>query len=249
LSDLKPWAELTALATHALEPTSPLKVWFDLGAAIGGYRIRLTRQDATEPLPSLKPILDLLRSKIADAGEALPKLQNLLHLAGTLDGSDPPALFHKVVALEVQGEVIEERVPVDALLMNEFLKQLDALVQDELSSLTTTQESGAQPQPLSTVGDAADGLKPTWVKEEWEIRKGDTLVKKFKREAPNAFRVLDAFQEEGWPSSILDPLPGTVDQGSDQQRRHDTIKSLNKHQNQIRFSGDGSGERFSWKWH
>jgi len=55
------------------------------------------------------------------------------------------------------------------------------------------------------------------------------------------------FQEEDWPGRIDDPLcPNRTDP---QQRLHDTVRALNRHQlhKRIRFSRDGTGEGVVWK--
>jgi len=80
-----------------------------------------------------------------------------------------------------------------------------------------------------------------------ELRVGDQLVKHFKSPAPNQQVILSAFEEEGWPPRIDDPLPPHPDQDS-KRRLNDTIKSLNRHQKSrlIHFEGDGTGEGVRW---
>ena len=60
--------------------------------------------------------------------------------------------------------------------------------------------------------------------------------------------VLSAFEEEGWPPAIDDPLPPQVDQ-EPKRRLRDTIKSLNTNQLNpiLSFRGDGSGLRILWE--
>jgi hypothetical protein len=66
--------------------------------------------------------------------------------------------------------------------------------------------------------------------------------------AANQERVLAAFEEEGWPVHIDDPLPPSPDQDS-KRRLHDTINSLNRNQKcpLIRFVGDGTGQGVRWE--
>ncbi len=88
---------------------------------------------------------------------------------------------------------------------------------------------------------------PRWDTERQEFYVGSRLVKAFKLPSPNQEAVLSAFQEEGWPPRIDDPLPPHLE--IDPKRRlHDTIKSLNRSQKRrlIRFTGDGSGEGVGW---
>jgi hypothetical protein len=60
--------------------------------------------------------------------------------------------------------------------------------------------------------------------------------------------VLNAFEEEGWPARIDDPLPPHSDQDP-KRRLNDTIKCLNRKQVRelLRFHGDGSGEGILWE--
>jgi hypothetical protein len=80
-----------------------------------------------------------------------------------------------------------------------------------------------------------------------ELRLGELVVKQFKVPAANQERVLAAFQEEGWPRRIDDPLPPSPD--LDPKRRlHETISSLNRNllRPWIRFHGDGTGQGVRW---
>jgi hypothetical protein len=91
-------------------------------------------------------------------------------------------------------------------------------------------------------------LKPKWDRARQELRLGDIVVKQFKVPAANQERILAAFEEDGWPVRIDDPLPPTSEQDS-KRRLHDTINSLNRNQkqNRIRFLGDGSGQGVLWQ--
>jgi hypothetical protein len=95
---------------------------------------------------------------------------------------------------------------------------------------------------------AADPVRPRWDRDRQELRLGYVVVKQYKVPAPNQERVLAAFEEEGWPVHVDDPLPpsGELDP---KRRLHDTINSLNRNQKAglIRFSGDGSGEGIRWE--
>jgi hypothetical protein len=90
--------------------------------------------------------------------------------------------------------------------------------------------------------------RPRWDADRQELRFGSDLVKQYKVPAPNQEMILAAFEEEGWPQRIDDPIPPAGD--SDPKRRlHDTIVSLNRKQKRrrIRFLGDGSGEGVRWE--
>jgi len=90
-------------------------------------------------------------------------------------------------------------------------------------------------------------LGPVWDATRQELRVNGLLVKQFKSPAANQETVLAAFQEEGWPPRIDDPLPphSLLDP---KRRLHDTIKCLNRNQKHplIHFRGDGRGEGVLW---
>lgn len=90
--------------------------------------------------------------------------------------------------------------------------------------------------------------KPRWDRERQELRLGEIVIKQFKVPAANQERILAAFEEDGWPVRIDDPLPPSSEQDS-KRRLHDTINSLNRNQkrNLIRFLGDGSGQGVRWE--
>lgn len=90
--------------------------------------------------------------------------------------------------------------------------------------------------------------KPSWDSDRQELRVGTIVVKQFKVPAVSQETILAAFQEEGWPVRIDDPLPPHPAQDS-KRRLHDTINSLNRNQKEplIRFLGDGSGQGVRWE--
>jgi hypothetical protein len=88
---------------------------------------------------------------------------------------------------------------------------------------------------------------PKWDCCRHEFRVGGVLVKAFRVPSPNQETILAAFEEEGWPPRVDDPLPPRPDLDS-KRRLHDTVKSLNRNQKTrlIRFTGDGTGEGVCW---
>ena len=101
--------------------------------------------------------------------------------------------------------------------------------------------------PHNTV-DPRNTPLPSWHRDRRELRLGHVVVKQFKVPAPNQETILAAFDEEGWPFRIDDPLPPQADQDS-KRRLHDTINKLNRHQKQplIHFRGDGTGRGICWE--
>ena len=111
---------------------------------------------------------------------------------------------------------------------------------------------------MNTQGSYADSKRqvdvpsttttPKWLSEQRILRLDDAVIKRFKWRAENQETILTAFEEEGWPLRIDDPLPPQPEQDS-RRRLSDTIKGLNKKQtnNLIRFHGDGTGEGITWE--
>jgi hypothetical protein len=88
---------------------------------------------------------------------------------------------------------------------------------------------------------------PRWIGDLRQLWWRDRVVKEFRVPAANQQTVLEALEEEGWPTRIDDPLPPTP--GIDPKHRlHDTIKALNRHHRHriLRFHGDGGGRGIVW---
>lgn len=104
------------------------------------------------------------------------------------------------------------------------------------------------PAPTPSVATkAAPARVPAWDATARVLTWGGVVVKQFKVPAANQEKVLSAFQEEGWPASIYDPLPPVP--GIDAKRRlHDTINRLNRNQRErrLRFYGNGNGQAIRW---
>lgn len=99
-----------------------------------------------------------------------------------------------------------------------------------------------------TNGFAAQRVQPQWDPETRELRLGGRVIKRYKWQAPNQEIILSAFQEDGWPPVIDDPLPQKSDQDPT-QRMQDTIKGLNRNHEYsvIRFHGNGAGDGIRWE--
>lgn len=117
----------------------------------------------------------------------------------------------------------------------------------EQSNLLSNKPDQWIDQPVVTASGPELCGVPTWNTERRELRAQGMLVKLFRWPAVNQEAILSAFQEEGWPARIDDPLP--QQRNLDPVRRlHDTIKCLNRNQKHrlVRFRGDGSGEGVLW---
>jgi hypothetical protein len=80
------------------------------------------------------------------------------------------------------------------------------------------------------------------------LRVGEWLVKKFRVPAGNQELVLSAFEEEGWPEVIDDPLP-IKPEIVPKQRLNGVIIRLNGSHlvPLLRFHGNGNGEAIGWQ--
>lgn len=111
---------------------------------------------------------------------------------------------------------------------------------------------GDEAKPFSTPLSAAHGTQassrtPSWDGSRHELRVVGRIVKRYRWPATNQETVLTAFEEEGWPPRIDDPLR-PVNSVSPKRRLSDTIKCLNRNQCEklVRFRGDGTGEGVLW---
>ncbi len=99
---------------------------------------------------------------------------------------------------------------------------------------------------LETPGEM--DVLPKWDDQRRQVRIGRVVVKEFKLPAQNQETILTAFEEEGWPPRIDDPL-SPVAEVEPKRRLHDAIQALNRNQRNdlLRFMGDGSGEGIRWE--
>ena len=119
-----------------------------------------------------------------------------------------------------------------------------AFIRGQLEQISQTQRSDHQ----QIVRDEIVCSTPEWDRDRQELRLGQKIIKQFKVRAGNQEAILAAFQEEGWPVRIDDPLSPRPDMES-KRRLHDTINSLNRNQKEflIRFAGDGTGQGIRWE--
>jgi hypothetical protein len=89
---------------------------------------------------------------------------------------------------------------------------------------------------------------PQWDAGRHTLFFRDRIVKQFKWHAANQFTILSAFEEEGWPGRIDDPLVPSPSVYA-KRRLSDTIKCLNRKQRVrlVHFHGDGTGQGVTWE--
>lgn len=92
-------------------------------------------------------------------------------------------------------------------------------------------------------------MKPHWNGNRRELTLNGVVVKRFRQPSANQEAVLAAFEEEGWPEKVYDPLPPSP-VITPQRRLQDTVYRLNRRQfggQLIKFSMDGTGEAVLWQ--
>jgi hypothetical protein len=115
-------------------------------------------------------------------------------------------------------------------------------IMDETISVPTSGD------PSQNGDEPVGHVLPHWDPSRHELRVGDRLVKHFKLPSPNQETILNAFEEEGWPPRIDDPLPQSSEIDP-RERLHNTIRALNRHQRHrlLRIRGDGTDEGVMWE--
>ena len=89
---------------------------------------------------------------------------------------------------------------------------------------------------------------PYWDKSSGVLSVGGRIVKRFRVPAPNQAAVLSAFEEEGWPRRIDNPLPPEAHVDPKYRLRFTTGRLNHAQQSSgIRFFGDGTGEGVCWE--
>ncbi len=103
---------------------------------------------------------------------------------------------------------------------------------------------GSSPPPPETVSPQTV-VKPRYDKLLRQLWVGEVMVLENQR-ARNRHLVLLAFEEQGWPPAIVDPLGGD---GSAENKLRDAVYGLNDGQDPwlIDFSADGTGYGIRWK--
>ena len=142
------------------------------------------------------------------------------------------------------------RPPVTEPLLLDYLSRVHNLDEHSAANLTLIDLVDILQSDLPKSESATQTIhnpntdKPTWNKERRELTFRGQLCKKFRQRAQNQIPIIEAFDTEGWPAAIDDPLHPSK-KGDNRQRLTDAIWQLNR-QNLILFELDGRG-RILWK--
>jgi hypothetical protein len=95
--------------------------------------------------------------------------------------------------------------------------------------------------------EPANAAVPSWDGQA-RLCLGGVLVKHFRQPAPAQKKILDSFQEEGWPPWIYNPLTEQGERAAE-DRLHDAVAKLNTHQQGpgIHFRLESGCERVAWE--
>ncbi len=99
---------------------------------------------------------------------------------------------------------------------------------------------------LTALGQDANAAgTPRWINRTGELWFDGQVVRTIRNQtrASVIVRILEAFEESGWPRTIDDPITAG---GDSAQRRH-AIESLNDGLKRMRFTCAGDGESFAWE--
>ena len=136
-----------------------------------------------------------------------------------------------------------DRVLAKAAQMHRDDVSLPRAVTSGIDSSTNEAHVGSAHAPSVKSSSA----RPHWDTVSRILHVGDKIVKRLRRPASSQATILDAFEEEGWPPSIYDPLPPHGDIAP-KRRLHNAINKLNSGLAPvIHFSGNGDGLAVCWE--
>ena len=175
-----------------------------------------------------------------------PKLEFVLPLTGLLPGgSSLPAMIWLVYGKYAQHYIESMRSGRRVLrpAKNHVICAASCFLLTK-SGLKLAQ--GVEPNDSRRERPARPAV-PHWDRTNRELWVGDRLVLRLTRRAKNQILILEAFEEEGWPAHIFDPLPG--DPTKKRKRLRNAIERLNASQlaNLLRFHANGSGDGIRWE--
>lgn len=236
---------LVPLLDAAISKIPSLQPLYRLGAAIGRYWEGIVFLERNEPLPDFQPV----REAVQDPPGWLDSRLGFLEVLAK-GPCRPRRLLQR--ALSSFGRTVDKSAfrgkRFDSLVVLRQVHSLNDVIQEKLGGLIES----ISPSPTGSIDGERD--RPRWIKEQdefWvgELRIGNLIVRRVRHDATNVIRVLDTFEEDGWRSRIDDPLTGKIGQARpDQQRRHETLRSLNRGLQRIRFRGDGTSQAILWEW-
>jgi hypothetical protein len=130
-----------------------------------------------------------------------------------------------------EGGPPKSSVPAELLTLGKLLRRLAQERQDrkelEVTDVVADKNGLTSSGRLLLEVLASHQTRPNYDSASRELRWRGQLVKRLQRAGSNQLPVLLAFESQGWPARIDDPLP--VDPGTDVKARlRETVRSLNE---------------------
>lgn len=201
--------------------------------------------------PLFQPALEILRRAYQYAADVgLDPWQFSLELPGLrtagLDNADIQWLLHK----RYLQHAYECSVPTKALRQFRFTKWPRRFTQRSCFVLSEAGLELVPAQPLALdelIEEANRAKRPKYHADIRELWFQGEKAKWFRTPAGNQELILLAFEEEGWPHFMDDPLPPLPDIVPSRRLGH-AIRRLNGNiKGQLRFHGNGDGRGLRWE--
>ena len=212
-------------------------------------------------------ILDGPRLSVVDDREAIGDSPSLLAVLSSLAHSDACAREARCSRWDFAVEI--HNLLATGLMIGDLRRMVKMGYVEHAVEVTRPNDASRRFQPCRNLGfstrtcfvltDAGAELAestltamepsvPSWDRVRRVLCVDGQVVKQFRQRSPSQEAILTAFEEEGWPSAIDDPLPPQTGQDVKHRLRM-TILKLNGHQEnpRLHFRGDGSGERVLWE--
>jgi hypothetical protein len=194
---------LCALAEEALVSSRELHALVQFGLALGEeeyaafvlmqdrWRVNDGSQAPEQGLPDLSRLVRSAERLSPRLLAALPEVRRLVTFGPRLADLGAAAFVDRV--LGTHPAAVRGFIPLQTVC--EFFRILDERVRGRLQH----------------VQDDPAARKPRWDANKKTLWYGSTVCVQYKKQARNQMRILAAFEEEGWPARIDDPLdPGTL---------------------------------------
>jgi hypothetical protein len=234
------WKELRSLADDALDEGGRLRAFYELGVALGEYQLELwdldqaaVLSDDLGRLPDILPVVERVRQLPEVDVRRIPVLRAMVRSAPELNPGERATFYRRLID-ENRDAFCLRTGAVGFSTINELAQTLDTRIQEGLQRIAL--------EPTRT-GSGQRREKPWWRRSVLQLHAEGRLVRDVARQAKHMIKILDAFEEDGWPRKIDDPLP----KGPNVLRLQDAVEQLNKGQTTIRFRTH-NGRSVTWEW-
>lgn len=225
------WHQLPTLVGQVFFSADRVSSWCRVGLALGQYLVNLNTPVDTEFLPDSKAIENRVMELPEQDLQYVPLLASLVRLANEPIDKEQGSAFEQLAHHQIDfSSGFRSRQNLGL-----FVQVLHEKIQDGLKCMP-------HQEGRSDNGSSVE-QRPSWNKKTFRLYYQGRLARNVRGEAArNVIQVLDAFEKQGWPDSIDNPLlsPG------DNLALHQTIKSLNKGLKGIRFRANGLGTGIIW---